>query len=261
MLRKSKGFTLIELLVVIAIIAILAAILFPVFAKAREAARSTSCLSNIKQLGTALQMYLNENDRVLPQLHFEAAVQEGDVVCEIYNGHGPGSVDYMKNHSIRAQLDPYVKGNAMWKCPSDTGADPKIVAGKRFTSYHYRFWYTINLLPVWGPTKNDTPIDESYFIDTSRSYAFSEMTPFHDFRPDPVTGNTGWNWMPDAKENFAFLDGHAKTLGVSKALLNNPVGSSAYDMHWPKHLYNPAWGPPYNFWLYVGSPNLMDLDD
>jgi prepilin-type N-terminal cleavage/methylation domain-containing protein/prepilin-type processing-associated H-X9-DG protein len=62
----KRGFTLIELLVVIAIIAILAAILFPVFAKAREAARKTNCLTNLKQLDLAIQMYVNDNDEVLP---------------------------------------------------------------------------------------------------------------------------------------------------------------------------------------------------
>lgn len=61
-----KGFTLIELLVVIAIIAILAAILFPVFAKAREKARQTSCLSNCKQLGLGLYMYTQDYDEMLP---------------------------------------------------------------------------------------------------------------------------------------------------------------------------------------------------
>ncbi len=60
--HRQRGFTLIELLVVIAIIAILAAILFPVFAQARESARRTSCLSNLKQLGTAFQMYQQDYD-------------------------------------------------------------------------------------------------------------------------------------------------------------------------------------------------------
>src|SRR5437879_4255181 len=66
MMRKAKGFTLIELLVVIAIIAILAAILFPVFAQAREKARQTGCLSNTKQIGTAVNMYLQDYDETFP---------------------------------------------------------------------------------------------------------------------------------------------------------------------------------------------------
>src|SRR2546427_11601416 len=67
---SARGFTLIELLVVIAIIAILAAILFPVFAQARDSARQTTCLNNCKQLGTALQMYAQDYDEGLPSWPF-----------------------------------------------------------------------------------------------------------------------------------------------------------------------------------------------
>src|SRR5207302_1979729 len=71
--RRRRAFTLIELLVVIAIIAILAAILFPVFAQAREKARQSSCLSNMKQVGTALMMYAQDYDETLPAQPNEVA--------------------------------------------------------------------------------------------------------------------------------------------------------------------------------------------
>ena len=87
----TRGFTLVELMVVISIIAILAAILFPVFAQAREAARKTSCQSNLYQIGMALQMYARDHDGRLPRAH----------------------------NDLKPLVLPYVNGLSIFRCPSD----------------------------------------------------------------------------------------------------------------------------------------------
>ena len=104
-----KGFTLIELLVVIAIIAILAAILFPVFAQAREKARQTGCLSNVKQIGLGVQMYLQDYDEYVPRNAFAdpPRVAEG---AHFTNCSSPRWMDVMQ---------PYVKNTQLHNCPSD----------------------------------------------------------------------------------------------------------------------------------------------
>src|SRR3954462_7859739 len=103
MIRKwrVKGFTLIELLVVIAIIAILAAILFPVFAQAREAARKASCQSNLKQMGTAWMMYAGDYDET--------------TCANTWNGGG-----FWENQIFAERLQPYIKNYGVIKCPSDS---------------------------------------------------------------------------------------------------------------------------------------------
>src|ERR1700682_886826 len=99
--RCKRGFTLIELLVVIAIIAILAAILFPVFARARENARRASCQSNLKQIGLATIQYVQDYDERFP-----------DFGCT-------GLASYIDDTGIGIKLQPYVKSYQVFVCPSD----------------------------------------------------------------------------------------------------------------------------------------------
>ena len=110
-MRQRTGFTLIELLVVIAIIAILAAILFPVFAQAREKARQTACMSNMKQVGLGLQMYAQDYDETLPP--------------------SPGSLAnfgnpdvYSRSPNFLGSLLPYTKNTGVFFCP---GVSPDYV--------------------------------------------------------------------------------------------------------------------------------------
>jgi prepilin-type N-terminal cleavage/methylation domain-containing protein/prepilin-type processing-associated H-X9-DG protein len=97
-MRSHRGFTLIELLVVISIIAVLSAILFPVFAKAREKARQTQCVSNLRQIGLASMQYCMDSDDLLPP--------------------ADGSTPSM--YIIAARLQPYVKSFAIFRCPSSS---------------------------------------------------------------------------------------------------------------------------------------------
>jgi prepilin-type N-terminal cleavage/methylation domain-containing protein/prepilin-type processing-associated H-X9-DG protein len=143
--RSSHGFTLIELLVVIAIIAILAAILFPVFAQAREKARSASCLSNTKQIGLGMVMYTEDYDESYPHA-MEFCNGIPNPIQPVSTLHPTGVYNMWQ-----AEIYPYIKNWQVFSCPSDTiplSPDPFI--NYYDLSYGYNYGYLSTLIVQGG---------------------------------------------------------------------------------------------------------------
>lgn len=155
MYRRLFGFTLIELLVIIAIIAILAAILFPVFAQARSKARQTACLSNVRQLGTAYAMYLQDHDETFPPHVTERTAPSGT----------PDTEAARAPFSYKTKLEPYIKNKQIFKCP-DAPAWPEPSAGRWFTTDYGNNHNEANL----------TNASQRQFYVTNPDFGFNETT-------------------------------------------------------------------------------------
>ena len=228
---RGRGFTLIELLVVIAIIAILAAILFPVFAQARDKARSVSCLSNMKQLGLALTMYFQDYDeKVLPRY----------AACP---STGPTGKDQLLWTGL---LQPYIKNKGIFVCMSaintnyadqwkqwDTTVDPLNTRGRVSVGYNQTIsgWYygtpdgcgemILPTLPqVQVPAKNVMFADSvsGELGGGFRGYLFGNTGLNVPYTATPA-GSMGARHQEGT--NLAFFDGHAKWY-KGKSLLWNP---------------------------------------
>jgi len=169
--RKHKGFTLIELLVVIAIIGILAAMVFPVFARARESARKAVCLSNVKNMALAIQMYLaDNNDTFPPSEHrqevldfFMTAPGGGDELCGYTDAEHrtPEQRANMTNPYLRwpVVFDEYVKNRDVWRCPSAklTGTARFIIPMANWVGY------LESTIGMWGDPVGIGPCYENVF--------------------------------------------------------------------------------------------------
>ncbi len=173
-----RAFTLIELLVVIAIIAILASILFPVFARARAQARKVKCASNLRQIGLALQMYAQDYDQLLP-------------MCDPReDADGSPLDDY---GAIFYVLDPYTRNNQIFRCPEDHSWYRTLANGGHG-------WGILSY--GWIYVFNGQPIDGAAFlgVDLSQYPCLLDADNFHDRNTEQIAKNGLW------------LDGHVKYL-------------------------------------------------
>jgi prepilin-type N-terminal cleavage/methylation domain-containing protein/prepilin-type processing-associated H-X9-DG protein len=197
-LKSRSAFTLIELLVVIAIIAILAAILFPVFAQAREKARSISCMSNNKQYATATLMYAQDYDEHFPM----AAWLDNTSFCV---------------NTFYHDVQPYVKNHQITQCPSEPDAlDTKQAVGNPcsntppFTSYVVN--YAIFANGYFPPVNTTSLTDVSRPSETVMSYdgnsGFDPDTPTFPLPGQLVQGRHNETF------NTNFVDGHAKAINA-----------------------------------------------
>ena len=225
--QVKSGFTLIELLVVIAIIAILAAILFPVFAQAKEAAKKTACLSNNRQIGLATMLYIGDNDDQYPQAKVTSANPDVD--------DADGSIEDPDYGSIFAMVFPYTGGGKidptdfsrqkLYACPSDQNPFDKTCftlnpAAPPVISYLINAWFVFGL----NATAIPKPATTIYFAER-RSQVEQGADPYCDdiyhpwFNPtngaspgnemDPFTGAVATH-RHTGGSNFVFADGHAK---------------------------------------------------
>jgi prepilin-type N-terminal cleavage/methylation domain-containing protein len=129
--KARQGFTLIELLVVIAIIVILAGILFPVFSQAKAKAQQTACQSNMKQLGNAMQLYIQDYDESFPPVYLDP---NSRAIPDSLREDSP----QWKGLSWTERIYPYVKNELVYKCPSDPAPAQRLPVNARFlNSYAY----------------------------------------------------------------------------------------------------------------------------
>jgi prepilin-type N-terminal cleavage/methylation domain-containing protein/prepilin-type processing-associated H-X9-DG protein len=206
----TRGFTLIELLVVIAIIAILAAILFPVFARARENARRASCQSNLKQIALGLQQYVQDYDEKFPGWYVD---RDGSGGYTSSNPIGPNS-----DQGWTEMIQPYIKSRQILQCPSEpTPPAPETSNGTGFSDYFLnanvggRRVGIANEQPTGGGISEAQLAASSLTLLCGDGGAFASENQMSSWVGAATnTSDPGMFRRHLGGNNFAFCDGHVK---------------------------------------------------
>ncbi len=210
---KRRGFTLVELLVVISIIALLVAVLFPVFATARGKARQAACLSNLRQIGLAMAVYAQDNDDFFP---YAADPSDQHTVPNIWQGN-PHYAEVQALPSLPDVLAPYLRAPAVWHCPSDDGYDlldmnsvgaPAFALAARPTAYAaFGTSYLYRTEAAILHLRYGTLIG---YDSSGGTHGASDINILMD-------GNGSWHGGPDAQGRYNVLMADGRVVNVNRA--------------------------------------------
>ena len=268
MKRNARGFTLIELLVVIAIIAILAAMLLPALAKAKEKAQRTACLSNLRQWGLALDMYLDDNNQTFPDFSIanntpgaragygQDNILWTDLAGFAAAGYGntawfnvlPPLVSQNALWQYAANPTNFVNGHTVFNCPDAHFLPGEVDPMTRVAfSYGINFKGTNGAVPAGSPFKATMVLHPSAFVFFSDVRANSGESPYYGSNPlnDLGAARGSLNHLSSrhsAGANLTFLDGHSAYFKYT--YMAYPKGAKIGDP-----------GDPDINWSYDGTPS------
>ncbi|MCC7491494.1 MAG: DUF1559 domain-containing protein [Fimbriimonadaceae bacterium] len=214
---RRRAFTLIELLVVIAIIAILAAILFPVFAKAREKARQSSCSANLKQLGLALRQYVQDYDEMTPA--YKTLL--GGTITHPNTGQAIGA------QLTLDVIQPYVKNWQLYKCPSNNRGPvyTNPACGPGTGEYVVTWSYGPLMSAYAGKGRIGSMYSDAIFAEPATTIYFAELpNAANQYAGGNPTGCGGYGYWGCA-DNAVFTSGQA---AANQCRIHNDGGNYAY---------------------------------
>lgn len=248
-LRRPTGFSLVELLVVISIISVLVGLLLPAVQSARESARGTTCGSNLRQLGIALQNYVSANNGKLPPMKVDDAARIAGGLANPFQNPYPGKSRYWFGEVDESQaaltlrldfqngtLTPFMEGNvAAYQCPNFTAEAVDLVRfGRMATGFDYNSQLAPGTEYAWAPDYSSMSLKNrckqytfGQVAESTRTIAFAESATVNFLAPYPLRENLGGLLVPQGKEgnpadpsvhfrhagrtaNVAFLDGHVE---------------------------------------------------